>query len=190
MCLFKRLMILFPWLLPLPFLHPSRVVLWFWINRCFKMFLNSVEIPQVSLTEVTSDPLKLFLMIKLFLYPAEPSPPLILCFLCLGCVSLENIAISICWWKDEMNSMAKGYHSDIGLEKSPWGWKCTFLPSAPGSSEPLPSLCFSSRETTVWAAHTCPGEMEALVNALEASWMWQRSPTVWFPHYTFHLSKP
>lgn len=78
---FKRLMILFPWFLPLPFLHPSSVVLWFWVNKCFKMFLNSVEIPKVSLTEVTSDPLKLFLMIKLFLYPAEPSPPLVLCFL-------------------------------------------------------------------------------------------------------------
>lgn len=45
--------------------------------KCFKMFLNSV----VSLTEITSYPLKLFWMIKLFLYPAEPSPPLVLRFL-------------------------------------------------------------------------------------------------------------
>lgn len=185
MCLFKRLMILFPWFLPLPFLHLSSVVLWFWVNKCFKMFLNSVEIPQVSLTEVTSDPLKLFLMIKLFLYPAEPSPPLVLCFLAA-------------WvWRMLLFPFVGGEmkqtlwpNSNIGLEKSPWGWKCIFLPSAPGSSEPLPSLCFSSRETSVWAAHTCPGEMEALVNALEASWTWQRSPTVWFPHYTSHLSKP
>lgn len=48
------------------------------------MFLNSIEISQVSLTEITSYPLKLFLMIKLFLSPAEPSPPLVLRFLAVG----------------------------------------------------------------------------------------------------------
>lgn len=162
MCLFKKLMIPFLWLLPLRFFPSFQLCALILSYECFLLFLNSVAIPQVSLTEITAQPLQLFLVP--LSGTAQSSPGLML----LSWVNLKNAVVPICWWKDDYLSLKqtlwqKTDHPKAVTQtlvwKSPLETRNTSSShSAPGTSSLPHSLGFSSlqRDSCLSCVYTCP----------------------------------